>query len=73
MDKNLQQCLENKEFDYIMPFLWLKGDCREALYQEILAIKQSGCNSFCAARFFTEISRPRLSASFLLRRRLSAI
>lgn len=48
MDKKLQQCLKGEEFDYLMPFLWLKGDCREALYQEILAIKQSGCNSFCA-------------------------
>lgn len=48
MDLQLKECLENKPFDYILPFLWLHGESHEELKEEILAIKQSGCNSFCA-------------------------
>lgn len=48
MDKQLKECLENKENDYIFPFLWLHGESHEQLKKQILAIKQSGCNSFCA-------------------------
>ena len=48
MDKNLLECLQNKKTDYIFPFLWLHGESHERLREEILAIKKSGCNSFCA-------------------------
>ncbi len=48
MDLQLQKCLENQPFDYILPFLWLHGESHEELKREILAIKESGCNSFCA-------------------------
>ncbi len=48
MDKQLKECLENQEFNYILPFLWLNGASHEEVKQEILAIKQSGCKSFCA-------------------------
>lgn len=47
MDRQLAQCLESKDFDYILPFLWLHGENHKALKEEILAIKHSGCNSFC--------------------------
>ena len=48
MDTQLKQCLENRPFDYVLPFLWLHGESHEQLKEVILAIKQSGCNSFCA-------------------------
>ena len=48
MDQQLKECLENKEFNYILPFLWLHGESHEELKEEILAIKKSGCLSFCA-------------------------
>lgn len=48
MNKQLKECLENKEFNYILPFLWLHGESHERLKEEILAIRRSGCNSFCA-------------------------
>lgn len=48
MDNQLKACLENKTPDYILPFLWLHGESHEELKEEILAIKNSGCNSFCA-------------------------
>ena len=48
MDQQLKECLENKELNYILPFLWLHGESHEELKEEILAIKNSGCLSFCA-------------------------
>lgn len=48
MDKQLIECLKNQTGDYIFPFFWLHGESHERLKKEILAIKQSGCKSFCA-------------------------
>ena len=48
MDKRLSECLENRHGDYILPFLWLHGEPKERVYEEILAIKNSGINQFCA-------------------------
>ena len=48
MDKKLNECLNNDGFNYILPFLWLTGSSKEAIKEEILAIKKSGCLSFCA-------------------------
>ncbi|MBQ8893908.1 MAG: hypothetical protein IJ043_05805 [Clostridia bacterium] len=48
MDQQLKECLENQKMNYILPFLWLHGESHEELREEILAIKQSGCLSFCA-------------------------
>ena len=48
MEKRLLECLENKHGDYILPFLWLHGEPKERIREEILAIKNSGINEFCA-------------------------
>ncbi len=48
MDKRLLDCLQNKQGDYILPFLWLHGEPKERIREEILAIKNSGINQFCA-------------------------
>ena len=34
--------------NYILPFLWLHGESKERVKEEILAIKNSGINEFCA-------------------------
>lgn len=47
MDQQLKDCLENKKLDYILPFLWVKGEEQELTKREILAIKESGIESFC--------------------------
>ena len=48
MDKRLNECLQGKQGSYILPFLWLHGESKERLYEEILAIKNSGISEFCA-------------------------
>ena len=47
MDKQLNECLNNKKTDYILPFFWQHGEEHSRLLEEILAMKQSGVNSFC--------------------------
>ncbi len=37
-----------KHGNYILPFLWLHGEPKERVREEILAIKNSGINEFCA-------------------------
>ena len=44
----LQQCLEGKQESCILPFLWLHGEPKERVYEEILAIRNSGARQFCA-------------------------
>ncbi len=48
MDKKITECLNGKHGNYILPFLWLHGEPRERVREEILAIKNSGINEFCA-------------------------
>lgn len=48
MDLRILDCLQGKQGDYILPFLWLHGESKERVYEEILAIKNSGINEFCA-------------------------
>ena len=48
MDIKLKECLENKQGSYILPFLWLHGESKERIKEEILAIKNSGIKEFCA-------------------------
>lgn len=48
MDKKLQDCLNGNHNSYILPFLWLHGEPKERVKEEILAIKNSGINEFCA-------------------------
>ena len=38
MDKKIKECLENKHDSYILPFLWLHGEPKERIKEEILAI-----------------------------------
>ena len=48
MDKRVNDCLLGKHGDYMLPFLWLHGEPKERVREEILAIKNSGINEFCA-------------------------
>ena len=48
MDKKLHECINGAHGDYLLPFLWLHGEDRERVREEILAIKNSGINQFCA-------------------------
>ena len=48
MDKKIEQCLQNGHDSYILPFLWLHGEPKERVKEEILAIKNSGIREFCA-------------------------
>ncbi|MBQ8840462.1 MAG: hypothetical protein IJ004_03990 [Clostridia bacterium] len=48
MDKRLIDCLKCKENNYMLPFLWLHGEPKERVREEILAIKNSGITELCA-------------------------
>lgn len=48
MNTRLTDCLSGKHASYILPFLWLHGEPKERIYEEILAIKSSGISEFCA-------------------------
>ncbi len=49
MYARINDCLQNKQgTNYILPFLWLHGEPQERIREEILAIKKSGVNEFCA-------------------------
>ncbi len=48
MDRKIKDCLENNHGSYILPFLWLHGESKERIKEEILAIKNSGIREFCA-------------------------
>lgn len=48
MDIKIKECLENKQDSYILPFLWLHGEPKERVKEEILAIKNSGIKELCA-------------------------
>ena len=48
MDRKIKECLENRHGSYILPFLWLHGESKERIKEEILAIKNSGIREFCA-------------------------
>ena len=48
MDNKINECLNGKHGSYMLPFLWLHGEPKDRIYEEILAIKNSGINEFCA-------------------------
>ena len=48
MYEKIKECLENRHGSYILPFLWLHGEPKERVKEEILAIKNSGIREFCA-------------------------
>lgn len=47
MDQRLQEILDNREENCLLPFLWLKGESHEQLVAEIEAIARSGARAFC--------------------------
>ncbi|MBQ9544588.1 MAG: hypothetical protein IJV00_05635 [Clostridia bacterium] len=47
MDAKIKECLENKEFDYILPFFWQHGEEHQVLLEEMEAIRKCGIKSFC--------------------------
>ena len=47
MDYRLQDCLSNKSFDYMAPFLWLHGEDEAMYLREIHHIYESGIRSVC--------------------------
>ena len=48
MEQRIKDCLSGNHGSYILPFLWLHGESRERVREEILAIKNSGIMEFCA-------------------------
>lgn len=48
MEQSLFECLNGKHGSYILPFLWLHGEEKERIREEIIAIKESGISEFCA-------------------------
>lgn len=48
MNKQINDCLKGRHGSYILPFLWLHGEPQERIYEEIMAIKNSGISEFCA-------------------------
>ena len=48
MEQQLKEALDGKTGSYTLPFLWMHGESQERLYEEILAIKNSGLSEFCA-------------------------
>ena len=47
MDQSLFECLNGKHGSYILPFLWLHGEEKERIKEEILAIRARGIYEFC--------------------------
>ncbi len=48
MNQRLRECLAGKQASCSLPFLWLHGEPKERVREEILAIKNSGLMQFCA-------------------------
>jgi hypothetical protein len=46
--QKLCQCLKGEQKSRVLPFLWLHGEEKQRVYEEILAIKNSGISAFCA-------------------------
>lgn len=47
MDQRLNECLQNKEGSYIVPFFWQHGESHEVLLEELEAIQNSHVREFC--------------------------
>lgn len=47
MMKRLDEVLENKGGNYILPFLWMKGEGKEAIEVEIERIRECGIREIC--------------------------
>lgn len=47
MNKRINEAINNKFDNCILPFLWLHGESKERVKEEIIAIKNSGILAFC--------------------------
>ena len=47
MERQLQEVLDGTTENYILPFLWLRGESEEVLTEEVEKIYQSGIGAFC--------------------------
>ncbi len=47
MDKNLREVLEDKEGNYLFPFLWMHGEEEAILREEVRRIHEAGISAIC--------------------------
>lgn len=47
MDKKISDALNTTVANFIFPFLWVRGEEKERIAEEILAIRNSGISEFC--------------------------
>ena len=47
MDRRIQECLEQKEGSYILPFFWQHGEDHDTLLEEIEAMQRCHVREFC--------------------------
>ena len=47
MEKRIQEALEDRNENYILPFLWMKGESEETLRREIARIESCGIKALC--------------------------
>lgn len=47
MNQRIREALDEKNGNYILPFLWMKGDEEEAVRWEIRKIRECGITEFC--------------------------
>lgn len=47
MNQKIKESLNGKNGNYILPFLWMKGDAEEAIREEIRKIRECGVTEFC--------------------------
>jgi len=48
MNKRINDAINNTYDNYMLPFVWLHGESKERVKEEILAVKNSGVSAFCA-------------------------
>lgn len=48
MNKLINDAINNTFDNHMLPFIWLHGESKERVKEEILAVKNSGVNAFCA-------------------------
>ena len=47
MERQLAQVLQGETDNYILPFLWIRGEAEEVLVEEVEKIHQAGIGAFC--------------------------
>ena len=48
MNKRINDAINNTYDNYMLPFVWLHGESKQRVKEEILAVKNSGVSAFCA-------------------------